>query len=45
MRLQTSLAQVAKNLLLESKKAVFLAKKRLFIEVRPPGLEPGTKRL
>jgi hypothetical protein len=38
-------AQIDKNLLLESKKAVFPYRKRLFIEVRPPGLEPGTKRL
>jgi hypothetical protein len=30
MRLQTSLAQVAKNLLIEAKKAVFLARNGFF---------------
>jgi len=31
---------IDKGLILEAKKAVFFAEKRLFIEVRPPGLEP-----
>jgi hypothetical protein len=36
---------IDKDLLLVAKKAVFFTEKRLFIQVRPPGLEPGTKRL
>jgi hypothetical protein len=37
--------QVVLTRLSKTKKAVLHTVKRLFNEVRPPGLEPGTKRL